>query len=134
MKGNVMKRLMLWFLLAVLFLPTAPSWAADGDIDTTFGTNGKVTTAIGSGDDYAYALGIQSDGKIVAAGYSSDMVSGDSGRYDFALVRYNADGTLDTTFGTGGKVTTPIGISHDEVYAVAIQTDGKIVVAGRTRI
>ena len=56
------------FLLAVLFLSAAPSWAADGDIDTTFGTNGKVTTAIGSGNDYAYALGIQSDGKIVVRG------------------------------------------------------------------
>src|SRR3990172_2957508 len=134
MKGNVMKRLMLWFLLAVLFLPTAPSWAADGDIDTTFGTNGKVTTAIGSGDDYAYALGIQSDGKIVAAGYSSDMVSGYSGRYYFALVRYNSNGTLDTTFGTGGKVTTPIGTGNDIVFALGIQSDGKIVVAGQTDV
>ena len=134
MKGNVMKTLMLWFLLAVLFLPAAPSWAADGDIDTTFGTNGKVTTAIGSGDDYAYALGIQSDGKIVAAGYSSDMVSGYSGRNYFALVRYNADGTLDTTFGTGGKVTTAIGTGNDIVFALGIQSDGKIVVAGQTDV
>ena len=50
-----MKRLMFWFLLAVLFLPAAPSWAADGDIDTTFGTGGRVTTDFGTSYDYANA-------------------------------------------------------------------------------
>ena len=97
----------------------------DGSLDTGFGTGGKVTTPIGSDWDIAYALGIQSDGRIVAAGYSSN---GD--HYDFALVRYNTDGSLDTRFGAGGKVTTSVGSGYDRAFALVIQSDGRIVVAG----
>jgi uncharacterized delta-60 repeat protein len=98
---------------------------ANGTLDTTFGTGGIVTTSIGSSDDAAHALGIQSDGKIVVAGSSYGS------KYNFALVRYNANGTLDTTFGTGGIVTTPIGSDWDYAYALGIQpSDGKIVAAG----
>ena len=97
----------------------------DGSLDTTFNTTGKVTTAIGASNDSAYVIAIQSDGKIVAAGYSDNGAN-----YDFALVRYNTDGSLDTTFNTTGKVTTAIGASNDYAYAVAIQSDGKIVAAG----
>ena len=79
-----------------------------GSLDTTFGTGGKVTTSIGSSYDVANALGIQSDGRIVVAGSSYN-----GSNYDFALVRYNANGSLDTTFGTGGIVTTSIGSSND---------------------
>ena len=50
--------------------------------------------------------------------------------YDFALVRYNTDGTLDTSFGLGGKVTTPIGINNDAIAALALQSTGEIVAAG----
>ena len=96
-----------------------------GSLDTTFNTTGKVTTAIGAINDSALAVAIQSDGKIVAAGYSYNGAN-----YDFALVRYNTDGSLDTTFNTTGKVTTAIGASNDYAYAVAIQSDGKIVAAG----
>ena len=98
---------------------------ADGSLDTGFGTGGKVTTAIGSGIDIARSVAIQSDGKIVLAGYSNNG-SDD----DFAVVRYNADGSLDTGFGTGGKVTTAIGSGTDIARSVAIQSDGKIVAAG----
>ena len=97
---------------------------ADLSLDTTFGNNGKVTTAIGSGADVANFAAIQSDGKIVAAGYAT------MANNDFALVRYNADGSPDTTFGTGGKLTTNFGSSHDSATSVAIQSDGKIVAAG----
>ena len=97
----------------------------DGSLDTGFGTGGKVTTPIGSDWDVAYALGIQSDGRIVVAGYSSN---GDN--YDFAIVRYNTDGSLDTGFGTGGKITTPVGSGYDRALALVIQSDGRIVVAG----
>jgi uncharacterized delta-60 repeat protein len=99
---------------------------SDGGLDTGFGTGGKVTTAIGAGNDYAYAVAIQVDGKIVVAGSSNN-----GGNDDFALARYNIDGSLDTGFGTGGKVTTAIGSSTDCANAVAIQGDGKIVVAGK---
>ena len=74
----------------------------------------------------ANALAIQSDGKIVAAGRAFVDFWG-----NFALARYNADGTLDETFGTGGKVLTSFGErSNDSAAAVAVQTDGKIVAAG----
>ncbi len=101
---------------------------AGGDLDTGFGTGGKVTTAIGSGNDYGRAVALQSDGKIVVAGESD---SG-SGNWDIAVLRYNADGTLDTGFGMGGKVTTAIGAAGDFGYALALQSDGKIVVAGNS--
>jgi uncharacterized delta-60 repeat protein len=96
-----------------------------GVLDTSFGTNGKVITAIGSGDDKAYALGILSDGSIVTAGYS---VSGS--KANFALLRYNSGGSLITGFGTGGKVTTTIGGGNSWAHALAVQSDGRLVAAG----
>ena len=93
----------------------------DGTLDLGFGTGGKVTTDLGSSGERGHSVAIQTDGKIVVAGYS-----GNGPNWDFALVRYTTNGALDLTFGTGGKVTTPIGIAR----SVAIQTDGKIVVAG----
>ncbi len=99
---------------------------SNGVVDTGFGTNGVVTTFIGSGDDEAEAVAIQSDGKIVVAGRTQQ------GTFDIALVRYNSNGVVDTGFGTNGVVTTFIGSGDDEAKAVAIQSDGKIVVAGRS--
>jgi uncharacterized delta-60 repeat protein len=103
----------------------------DGSLDTTFNpsgiTPGIVTTSIGGADDEAFALAIQSDGKLVAAGksYNSGI-----GAFEFALVRYNSDGSLDTGFGSNGIVTTPIANLDDEAFALAIQPDGKLVAAG----
>jgi uncharacterized delta-60 repeat protein len=102
---------------------------ADGSLDTSFGTGGKVTTAIGTAWDSGYSVTLQPDGKIVVAG-----IAYIGSTYDFALVRYNADGSLDTSFGTGGKVTTAIGTSNDQGWSVTIQADGKIVVAGLATI
>ncbi len=99
---------------------------SDGSLDTGFDTDGKVTTPIGSSDDYARAIAIDSGGKIVVAGYSTGSNN------DFALARYNVDGTLDTTFDTDGKVTTPIGSGNDGADAMAIDSNGKIVVAGQS--
>ncbi len=101
-------------------------YTADGVLDPTFGTGGKVVTDINSSHDGAEAVAIQPDGKIVVAGEADD---GSSNR-DFAVARYNADGTLDTSFSSDGKVVTPIGASNDRVRAVGVQSDGKIVVAG----
>jgi uncharacterized delta-60 repeat protein len=98
---------------------------ADGSLDNTFDSDGKVTTVIGSGNDYGNSVAIQCDGKIVVAG-SSNNGSDD----DFALVRYNTDGSLDNTFDSDGKVTTDFGSTDESGYSVAIQSDGKIVVAG----
>ncbi len=76
-------------------------------------------------DDYVYALAIQSDGKLVAGGYASD-----SSTIDFALARYNGDGSLDTTFDADGMLTTAFGSGYDYAYALAIQSDSKLVMAG----
>lgn len=100
----------------------------DGTLDAGFGTGGKLTTAVAAGTEHdeAHAVAVQVDGKIVVAG----LAKGATTDLDFALVRYNADGTLDTGFGNGGKVTTDIGGSTDRIGAIAIQADGKIVVGG----
>ncbi len=98
---------------------------SNGSLDNTFGANGIVTTGVGDLNDEAYAIDIQGDGKIVVAGQSHNGTN-----KDFALTRYNTNGSLDNTFGTNGIVTTPIGVSYDIVNAMAIQSDGKIVVAG----
>ena len=96
-------------------------------MDTTFGARGKVTTdALDTSD--IHALAIQSDGKIIAAGGSQSP----GHRSDFGLVRYNDDGSLDTTFGAGGKVTTAFGPWRDRVFALALQPDGRIVAGGDT--
>ena len=100
-------------------------YSPDGSLDTSFNATGKVSTAIGQADDNAFAVALQPDGRIVAAG-SSYTGAND----DFALVHYNPDGTLDSTFGTGGKVTTAIGSAGDVIHAIALQGDGKIVAAG----
>lgn len=96
-----------------------------GSPDTSFGTGGKVTTAIGSADDRAFGVVVQKDGKIVVAGDSRK-----DGSSDFAVARYLDDGTLDSSFGSGGKAVTPVGSYDDVARGVALQSDGKIVVAG----
>ena len=99
---------------------------ADGSLDTSFDGDGTVLTPVGTSGDYAYDVALQSDGKIVVAGHA-----GIGSRNNFAVVRYNTDGTLDTSFGSDGKVTTPL-FDTDGAHAVAIQADGKIVAAGRS--
>ncbi|RUM39367.1 MAG: hypothetical protein DSY58_00535, partial [Desulfobulbus sp.] len=97
----------------------------DGSLDPEFNFDGTVTTAVGSGDDEALALTLQDDGKILAVGYSS----GESDR-NFALVRYNSDGSLDRDFGEEGMVVTSVGNKDDEITGVVLQDDGSIVVTG----
>jgi uncharacterized delta-60 repeat protein len=98
----------------------------DGNLDASFGSRGKVTTDCASGlSDSGNSLTLQSDGKIVVAG------SCDNGEnQDFAVARYLADGTLDSSFGNGGKIVTPLGDSNDYGRAIVVQPDGKMVVAG----
>ncbi|MDO9104182.1 MAG: putative Ig domain-containing protein, partial [Methylovulum sp.] len=97
----------------------------DGSLDSSFSGDGKLTTALGSGEDYAYAVSVQADGKILVAGYSSN-----GGNEDFALVRYNSNGSLDSSFSGDGKVSTDFGTSSDYAYDMILQADGKILVVG----
>ena len=118
-------RSMILLLLGLLLLTGAPATARGavaGDLDSSFGTGGKLTTDFGSGQsDEAWALAVQDDGKLVAGGASSG---------DFGLARYNPSGTLDISFGVGGTVRTDLGSAFDLVRGVALQSDGKVVAAG----
>lgn len=100
---------------------------ATGIPDTTFDTDGIATTDFGGATDEAHAVAIQTDGRIVVVGTSNA-----GGTLDFAMARYNTDGTLDTAFDTDGMVTTDFAGGADQAWAVAIQTDGAIVVAGES--
>ncbi|MBK8288931.1 MAG: hypothetical protein IPK95_10150 [Cellvibrionales bacterium] len=116
-----------FFLILFSFtfaLLSTEGMAAPGDLDPTFGNTGVVLTSIGISAS-ADSVVVQSDGKLVAAGYSNDG----AGSY-FTLVRYNGDGALDTDFGNAGKVITNIGVGSSYARAVIQQTDGKLVVAG----
>jgi uncharacterized delta-60 repeat protein len=98
---------------------------SDGTLDATFDTDGKATTAIGTAADRIYDIAIQADGKIVAAGSTDNGTD-----TDVAIVRYTGTGALDATFDGDGRRVVPIGTGFDVGYAVALQSDGKIVVAG----
>ncbi len=100
---------------------------AAGGPDGSFGIDGKVSTPIGPGDANARAVAIDSLGRIVVAGYASDGTD-----VDFTVVRYNADGTLDTAFDGDGKVTTPIGAGGDICTSVAVDSVGRIVASGHS--
>ncbi|MEP7163863.1 MAG: T9SS type A sorting domain-containing protein [Ferruginibacter sp.] len=100
----------------------------NGTLDNSFDVDGKVITAIGTGDfdDIALCVAIQADGKIVAAGYTNNASDA-----DFAIVRYNTDGSLDNSFDGDGIVITSFGSANNaSINCIAIQADGKIVVAG----
>jgi uncharacterized delta-60 repeat protein len=99
---------------------------SDVRLDTGFGTDGIVTTSVSNGNNRFGSIAIQDDGKIVIAGGA--YTSGDD--HDFAVVRYNSDGSLDTSFGTYGIVTTSLTDKGDFGLDIAIQADGKIVVSG----
>jgi uncharacterized delta-60 repeat protein len=115
-------------IIAVSLLAPQRTEAAAGDLDSRFGNGGVAITDFAQTDDYAYSVAVQLDGKIV--------VSGQSGIYPdlhSALLRYNKNGRLDSTFGTGGKVVVTFDSSSDYLDAVALQSDGKIVAAGSSR-
>jgi uncharacterized delta-60 repeat protein len=95
---------------------------SDGSLDTTFGGDGIVNTDIAPGDDRGWAVAVQADGKIVTAG--------SNGSSAFTVARYNADGSLDAGFGTGGTVTTAGALAGNYAVNLALQSDGKIVVGG----
>src|SRR5918996_1245248 len=120
---------------AVLMAIASPTAAAPGDLDPTFDGDGKVTTDF-IFNDAGRGVAIQADGKIVAAGVAiCDPCAGPTTIHDFALARYNRDGSLDATFGEGdGKVTTDFFAGADEAFAVAIQADGKIVAGGAAAV
>ena len=99
----------------------------NGSLDTTFGSSGKVVTAVGVGGvSGVSALALQDDGKIIAAGTAKDV----DGVNRFALARYNPNGSLDTTFGSAGTTTTRVGSGNAELNSLVVDSVGGLVVAG----
>jgi uncharacterized delta-60 repeat protein len=113
------------FILIVLSLGlTATLQAAAGDLDPLFGNGGIVNTDISSSADVGYAIALQSDGKLVVAGNALNLSNGQN---NISLVRYNPNGSVDPTFGTGGRVTTTL---NNQVTGLVLQNDGKVLVSG----
>jgi uncharacterized delta-60 repeat protein len=105
-------------------------YRSDGQPDTTFGNGGALTTSFGGTFAAASAIMVQPDGKIVVAGTVDFNPDAPTSGLDFALARYNANGTLDGSFGKGGKVVFDFFGSFDQANAAVLQPDGKIIVAG----
>jgi uncharacterized delta-60 repeat protein len=107
---------------------------ANGTLDTTFGTGGKVITDFAGKVDAASAIALQPDGKIIIAGGTGATSAASTDIFDsepdLAIARYNSNGSLDTSFNGTGKVTADLGSTGEEALGVALQSDGKIIVAG----
>ncbi len=118
-----LRKLLALTLVALLSCWTVAnrSQADAGDLDQTFGTGGRVNTDFMNSFDFAFAIAVQPDGKIIAAGESAS---------DFALARYNSDGSLDASFGAGGKVTTDFSDTPTLIRDLALQPDSKIIAVG----
>ena len=104
---------------------TVIRYKTNGNIDSTFGTNGVVTLDFGNDDDFARSIVIQADGKILVGGDAKV-----SGNVDFAAARLNTNGTLDNGFGLNGKINIDFESNYDQADAMLLQPDGKIVLGG----
>jgi uncharacterized delta-60 repeat protein len=126
--ARVQRQHLVGMLFGLLLLPVGVIAQEAGDLDTSFGVEGKVITDFIGDNDEAQAVALQTDGRIVAVGHTFNFATG----LEFALVRYLPDGTLDTTFGGDGRVTTDFGEAVAAANAVALQPDGKIIAVGRS--
>src|SRR5436190_6456449 len=128
-RGNSWQHVLLpSAIVGVLLFAGSTSIAADGDLDPAFGVGGVVMTDFNNSTDIANAVALQTDGKLVVAG--TTYMNNDFSDEDFAIARYNTDGSLDASFGNNGRVTTDFPGLAAVISAVVVQADGKIVVAG----
>lgn len=125
-----MKLFLYVFPVCFLIFFTITTSAQLGTLDETFGDSGKVITSFGDGPYcLSTVVSVQEDAKVVIAGWEQDLIT----KANFALVRYNTDGSLDNSFGSGGKVKTDFSNNDDFGNDMLIQPDGKIIVAGFTQ-
>src|SRR3954452_9360060 len=118
------------FLVSILTMAAAVVSHAQttaGNLDPTFGTGGITRTDFAGNIDQANAIAVQPNGQIIAAGSS---FSNSKTVEDFIVARYNENGSLDKHFGKNGKITTDFFRNVDSISAIAIQPDGRIIVAG----
>src|SRR3954451_19600918 len=114
--------------LAAWALAAAPATAAPGDLDPSFSGDGRASTLASRDTFVARAVAVQPDGRIVVAGYSCDTgTCGPTGNSSFRLLRYAADGGLDTGFASGGMVTPALGAGRPQAFDVVVRPDGRIV-------
>lgn len=109
-----------------VYVFAAARYNPDGSLDPAFDGDGIVMTPLGTSHAYAQAIALQADGKILLGGQATSP----GGNADFAVVRYNPDGSLDTSFGGSGSVRTPVGVGTDSIRALLVQPDGRIAAAG----
>jgi uncharacterized delta-60 repeat protein len=119
-----MKPTFLFLLFAGWMLHAQP-----GTLDTTFGTNGKITAQLSTGNCSANTVLVQPDGKVIAAGYANTSAGTSN---DFALARFNPDGSPDNSFNGNGKALVDFNSNADHCTAMVLQPDKKIIVAGFT--
>lgn len=130
-KQGLLVGLFVGLLAAVCLGMPGQSWAAPGDLDTTFDGDGIVRTEIGASSSQGRDVAQQADGKLVVTGW----ILRTGTQQDFGTARYNTDGSLDTSFGSGGVAATALGsnlVARGE--ALALQSDGKIVVVGFNQV
>jgi len=109
---------------------TVRRYNPDGTTDTAFGVNGKATTTIQAGYNDARSLAIQSDGKILVAGYSHPL---SSSQRTFNVIRYDGNGTLDASFGSAGKARATFDSTNDESTVLLLQPNQKLIAIGTKR-
>jgi uncharacterized delta-60 repeat protein len=119
-----MQRASFVLILITILVASTTVLAAEGVLDSTFGTDGIVVTDLGGPSDMGVDIILQPDGKIIIAGTPDDPYYGTP-----IIVRYNSDGTLDTTFGTDGKLIADI-----ETHGIALLPNGKLILGGEVGI
>jgi len=106
----------------------------DGTPDTSFGANGVASTVIIDGKScIANTIAVQPDGKIVVGGSTSTQIFSVVNQTDFAVARFMPDGSLDTSFGTNGKMVFPFNDTFEIMKTIAVQPDGKIIFTGELK-
>jgi uncharacterized delta-60 repeat protein len=129
LKKQIYSVVSIFITLAILLLPALPARAVQVELDTTFSSNGYdivSNSPVATTNDVTYDMAVQSDDKVLLAGYRILDPSGDT---ESVIRRYNANGSIDASFGTNGVA----GTSFDwEINGIALQSDGKILVSGKT--
>ena len=127
MKYNLRRAAIIFSFICAMLSPCAHAINGQpGTPDSTWNGGGKVITPIGGTDDYANAMTLQPDGKVLLAGTCFNGTN-----TNFCAARYHPNGTLDITWNSTGKVITPIGSSYDAANALTLQPDGKVILAGQ---
>jgi uncharacterized delta-60 repeat protein len=109
---------------------TAPASATSGSLDLTFSGDGRLVSDLGRGDSRGTAVVRQPNGRLIVVGSRADRYFGIGSVRDFAIARYNADGSPDTSFSGDGRQSTAVSAQDDHATAAALQSDGRLVVAG----